>query len=398
MFKSIAVPAAFLVLGILLVASLFPQLFSSRDARQTLLTALPPNDGINNLVVFNPPGSGFVTREKNETVIIDSIELSINKQRQKISGKMIIPFDQYRSVSFLVDKTPNEQIRNIKLLFYSSDKDNAKYVKFTMNNPKPKQQDYYMLQSMTGDCGRYYSPSFCSNCKISKKTLENRLAIKAILGTDSNQYDVWARLVYGTRIIMMIVLFSSVISLILGMSLGMLRGYYNNFLTQIINIISEMFSSMSLYVIAILINLFFGKDVIVMMLAFALLQWVEIEKNIAMKVKGIVKEDFIKASKMVGKSDFTLLKEDILPIIAPEILIGFFYLAKRIIVIEASLSFIRYSVELPYTSWGNIISEAKSSMLTVDALQFVVPPVIAIVVTSLSFNILEIYFRDKFRS
>jgi len=197
---------------------------------------------------------------------------------------------------------------------------------------------------------------------------------------------------------MMIVLFSSVISLLLGMTLGMMRGYYNNFFTQIINIVSEMFSSMSLYVIAILINLFFGKDVIVMILAFALLQWVEIEKNVAMKVKGIVKEDFIRASKMVGKSDFTLLKEDILPIIAPEILIGFFYLAKRIIVIEASLSFIRYSVELPYTSWGNIISEAKCSMLTVDALQFVVPPVIAIVVTSLSFNILEIYFRDKFRS
>jgi peptide/nickel transport system permease protein len=398
MFKSIAVSAAFLVLGILLVVSLFPQLFSSRDAKQTLLTVLPPNDGINKLVVFNSPGSGFCTREKNETVIIDSIVLSINKQRQKVSGKMIIPFDQYRNVSFLVDKTPNEQIRNIKLLFYSSDKDNAKYVKFAINNQEPEQQDYYMLQSMTGNCGSYYSPSFCSNCKMSKKTLKNRLAIKAILGTDSNQYDVWARLVYGTRIIMMIVLFSSVISLILGSSLGMMRGYYNNFFTQIINIVSEMFSSMSLYVIAILINLFFGKDVIVMILAFALLQWVEIEKNVAMKVKGIVKEDFIKASKMVGKSDFTLLKEDILPIIAPEILIGFFYLAKRIIVIEASLSFIRYSVELPYTSWGNIISEAKSSMLTVDALQFVIPPVIAIVVTSLSFNILEIYFRDKFRS
>lgn len=357
-----------------------------------------PSDGENELILYNLRDSGWFTGTVKEKVIIDSIFLKINEKKRKIAGRIEIDLDQKKKISFFVNDITCDFHKEIELIFYSSDPEIAQVVSFSLNNEDPMDEDLYDLVISSDDKNIFHSENdFKYECIKSIKSKENRLAVRALLGTDSRGYDIFSRIIYGTRIVMIIVFVSSFISLFTGIILGMLRGFYHNYLTQFIRVISELFSSLSLYVVAILITLFFGKNILVMIIAFSMIQWVEIESNISMKVKAILEEDYIKASRMVGKSDLTLMIEDVLPVIAPDILISFFYLAKRIIVIEASLSYIGYSVELPYSTWGNIISDARLFIFTPEALHFVLPSVLAIIITSLTFNILEIIYRKKFR-
>ncbi len=394
--KSLLV-TAFLIILVLIFFSFFPQTITEVRPNQRLYVALPANDGENILTIstrideFTIPGQKIQIREGIE---IDSVFVQLNDFKKKISDLIMINPENDAIVPFNIslEEFPKKSIVNLKFIFHTSSY--PKRISFCLN----KVNDEELIKAVKIDDYTFESPVRLNNyIRRNVRKIEKRLAVSSFLGTDSNGFDVWSRLVYGIRIILTVSIFSSLISVFLGTILGFVNAYYKNWLSKLILLIAELFSSMSLYIIAILITLFFQKNILIMIIAFSILQWVEIERIISEKVAHINNQDFIKASKMVGKSNFAIFKEDFLPLLFPQLLIGFFFLTKRIIVIEASLSFLGFSVDSPNSSIGNIISEAGSFIFSPNARNFVVPPIIAILVTSLAFNIIEMHLRDKFR-
>ncbi len=386
MFRNILLGFSIAVLAFLVFISIFPDLVCSCRIDQTILPSLPPNDGSNELVLFNTRGEFDLLSSVRSTAVIDSIAISARGGNQfwrmRIADRIEIPYNESKAIHFQIDSIPLDYILYVNLEIHTQ----SRSIFYTLNNDNEQEKVRY-LESQ---------PKLPLE-KKSMPTKKGKLLVRSILGTDMHGQQIWSRLVYGTRIVLLIALISSLVSIVLGVLAGVIRGYINNIFSQMIAILSSFFASISLYLAAILIYIFLDRTLFALIFVFSLIQWVEIQKIVSHKVRSIAKEDFIKASRMFGKSDWAIIREDILPLIIPEVIIGFFFLAKRIIVIEASLSYINFSVEYPNPTWGKLFGEAREFMFKPEALQFVLPPIIAIVATSISLNILEIYFKESFR-
>ena len=372
------------VIAFLLFVSLFPNTVCSKSLMQKSLGYLPPNNGHNELFLYNDAGDYSIFSGEPSVAVVDSIVVwarsSDKKWSRTIADRFTLEPGEMKKISFQIDRISLESVRSAELRIFSD----SWSLFFTLNTDddtkRIRASRSYQLRS----------PSI--------PTRKNALMVRSILGTDKDGSSIWSRLVYGTRIVISIVFISSIVSVFVGVLTGVIRGYFRGFGAHLITVLSNFFSSISLYIAAILLYIFIkDRTVITLIVTFSLIQWAEIQKVVSHKVGNIRNEDFIAASRMFGKSDWAIIREDILPLLIPEILIGFFFLAKRIIVIEASLSFLLISVEPPNVTWGKLFADVRPFCYNPEALQFILPPIFAIVVTSLSFNILEIYFKSVFR-
>lgn len=212
------------------------------------------------------------------------------------------------------------------------------------------------------------------------------------LGTDHLGRDMLSRMMYGSRISLLVGATTVLIGGTLGMLLGVPSGYYGGMLDDVIMRLADIqlaFPSILLY-IAVLAVLGPGLGKVIAILGIT--GWVTYGRIVRGEVLSIREREYVLSARAVGSSDRRIMARHILPnIFAPFIVVASFAVANAIIA-EASLSFLGLGVPPSVPTWGAMLAQSRDYLR--DAWWPVTFPGLAIMLTVLSINVVGDWLRD----
>ena len=177
-----------------------------------------------------------------------------------------------------------------------------------------------------------------------------------LFGADQMGRDIWARMLYGGRISIIVGLGSALGAALIGVSLGMFVGYKGGWLDSIILKISDVFLAFPQMVLIIIIVALVGQKLENMILIFILTGWPSMYRMARSKVLSLKEEEFVQALRAFGISDLKIAFKHMLPNCVGPIVVNITLSTAMFILQEASLSVLGYGVPQEIATWGNIIN------------------------------------------
>lgn len=215
-----------------------------------------------------------------------------------------------------------------------------------------------------------------------------------ILGTDALGRDVWARIVYATRISLSVSLVAVSIYTIIGTTLGSIAGYYGGTVDTILMRLTDIVMCFPLLIIIITVVALVGPSLYNIMIVIGLLAWPSISRLVRGQFLSIREQEFITAARCVGVPAKRIILRHLLPnVIGPITVAATFGMAGAILT-EASLSFLGMGVPPPQSSWGQMLNEAQKLSILADMPWLWVPPGAMIAITVLCINFVGDGLRD----
>lgn len=212
-------------------------------------------------------------------------------------------------------------------------------------------------------------------------------------GTDELGRDILSRLIYGSRISMLVGSCVVAGSLGLGLIVGSIAGYYGGRIDRFVNIVvMNAFLSFPGILIAIAFVAFRGPGIFNLVLALSLGGWVGYARLVRAQVLAVREREFVEAARALGASDLRIITRHILPnIIQPVIVQAAIGMAGAILA-EATMSFLGLGVAPPTASWGSMLNDSRAHLF--DAPHLVLFPAAAVMLAVLAFNFIGDALRD----
>lgn len=196
----------------------------------------------------------------------------------------------------------------------------------------------------------YSSTAFDLRAKMAAPSAEH------IMGTDQMGRDIWARMLYGGRISIIVGLGSALGAALLGVTLGMYVGYKGGWLDSLLMKISEIFMSIPQMVLIIIMVALVGQSLENLIIIFVLTGWPSMYRMARSQVLSLKEREFVQALRAFGISDLKIAFKHLLPNAVGPIVVNITLSTAMFILQEASLSVLGYGVPQEIATWGNIIN------------------------------------------
>jgi peptide/nickel transport system permease protein len=227
------------------------------------------------------------------------------------------------------------------------------------------------------------------------------------LGSDGAQgRDEFLRLLYGGQASLEVAIGAMVFSISLGVFLGSIAGYFGGWVDLIVSRVTELVQAFPivLFIIALasvagptLDNIKFGvlgNGVFTIIVVLSIFGWFYPARIARAQVLSLREKEFVEAARMVGSSDARIIRSHLLPhLIAPMIVLATISVGQNVLA-EAGLSFLGLGIKDPTSSWGTLLEGATEFYLQVPWLMLW--PGLAVLITTLAFNLLGDGLRDAF--
>lgn len=215
-----------------------------------------------------------------------------------------------------------------------------------------------------------------------------------LLGTDQVGRDVLTRLIYASRVSLLVGFGAVLIYVAIGTVLGAVSAYFGGWIDMIFMRVTDVFMSFPNLMVILVIVSVLGPSLSNVIIILGLLGWPSVARLVRGSVLTLKQADFVKAGVALGFSTFRILFIHILPNALAPILVHATFGIAGAIMIEASLSFLGMGVQPPIASWGNMLTDAQSLTVLTSQQWLWVPPGILIILAVLSINFIGDGLRD----
>ena len=213
-----------------------------------------------------------------------------------------------------------------------------------------------------------------------------------VLGTDNLGRDILTRLMYGTRISLLVAFVAALVNMVIGIFYGGIAGYaggnVDNIMMRIVDIISTV--PLTLYVILIMVILGSGLQSIIV--ALGLVYWVDMARVVRGQVLSLKANEFVLAAKTIGSSTKTILLEHLIPNAMGSILVTETMLIPSAIFMEAFLGYLGIGLQPPMASLGTMCNDATENLRSCPHQLFI--PALVICLIMFAFNFVGDGLRD----
>ena len=215
-----------------------------------------------------------------------------------------------------------------------------------------------------------------------------------LLGTDSIGRDMLSRLLYGTRVSLLVGFLATVLSTGIGVILGLIAGYFGGIADMIIMRFTDMVMSFPYILLILVAGAIFEPGMWNIILILGFVDWPGVTRLVRGNVMALKEQDFVKSSMIAGMPQSYIMASDILPNTVAPILVFATSVMAISILDEATLSFLGMGVQPPDASLGNLLNGAESITVLTQMPWMWLSPGLMIVVLVICVNFIGDAIRD----
>jgi peptide/nickel transport system permease protein len=215
-----------------------------------------------------------------------------------------------------------------------------------------------------------------------------------LVGTDDLGRDVLVRVAYGAQISLLSGVVAASVAVFVGVVVGLTAGYFGGATDSFLARAMDVVLAFPFLLFAIAVVSIVGPSLRMAIAIIAFFSWAAVGRVVRGQTLSIKEKEYVEAARSLGASDLRIMFVDIFPNLLAPVLVYLTLLIPAAIVFEATLSFLGLGVVPPTPSWGNMLAESLNYYRV--AWWFVLLPGVALLVTTLAFNLLGDSIRDAF--
>ena len=215
------------------------------------------------------------------------------------------------------------------------------------------------------------------------------------MGTDTVGRDVMVRIAYGARISLIVGLVATVLTVTIGAIVGLASAYFGGLTDSVLARVMDWLLAVPFLLLAISLVSVIGPGLSVLIIVIGFLGWASVGRIVRGQVLSIREKEYVEAARSLGAGPWRIMFIDILPNVIAPIIVYTSLLIPVTIVAEASLSFLGVGIPAPTADWGQMIADSQS-VYQYGAWWYLVFPSLALLITTLAFNIFGDGVRDAF--
>jgi dipeptide transport system permease protein len=205
-----------------------------------------------------------------------------------------------------------------------------------------------------------------------------------VLGTDDLGRDVLSRLIFGTRVALVVAFVAAALAALIGTLLGLFAGYLRGATDVIVSRLVEIWMAFPPVLLSILVVAIMGSGVVSVIAAIAIIDWTRFARVVRAETMAQAQADYVTAARVLGFGRVAILFREVLPNVAP-VLLALVTLEMGIaVIVEAILSFVGLSVSSDTPTWGGMIAQGRQ--IIYQAWWVFAAPLAALFATVLAFN------------